>query len=277
MKFTLNCRGRLLDLSTPAIMAVLNITPDSFHRASRIQEADSVLKAAEKFLLQGAAIIDIGAQSSRQGAEFLNAEQEWSRLENILPILAKEFPDAIISIDTFHSIVAKRAVDEGCSIINDISAGNTDERMLQTVAELKVPYILMHMQGTPATMQKNPHYKNVVTEVMDFFDQKLSVLKSLGTTDILLDPGFGFGKLNEHNYALLKNLNAFSIFGMPVVAGLSRKSMITRILDIRAEEALNGTSVLNTLAILNGASILRVHDVIEAKQVITLMSQYSKA
>lgn len=275
MKYSLNCLGRALDLSTPAVMGILNFTPDSFFDGGKWNEVKAALNQAEKMLAEGAAIIDIGGQSTRPGAEFLDAETEWKRIAPSLQSICKAFPEAIISVDTFHSSVASRAVDSGARMINDISGGSLDAEMFATIARLKVPYVLMHMQGTPATMQKNPSYENVVSELIDFFSEKIAALKLLGAENIILDPGFGFGKTVEHNYSLLKTLNAFQLFKKPVLAGLSRKSMVTKVLNVKPEEALNGTSALNVIALLNGASILRVHDVIQARQVITLLNTYS--
>ncbi len=264
VKKTLNCRGKLLDLSTPAIMGIMNITPDSFHAGSRFTDENSALLHVEKMILDGADIIDIGGQSTRPGAVQISADEEWERIGKFIKLILNKFPGTIVSVDTFYSSVAEKALDAGVSIINDISAGEFDQRMPDLVAERQVPYIIMHMQGTPATMQQNPQYKNVVKDVLDFFAGKLNFLKSKNIHDIIVDPGFGFGKTSSHNYSLLKNLPLFRMFECPVLAGLSRKSMITKVLNVLPEEAKNGTTTLNTLAILNGASILRVHDVKEA-------------
>lgn len=276
MNFSLNCHGKLLDLSTPAIMGVVNLTPDSFFNGGAITTEKGLLEHVEFLLKNGSKIIDIGGQSSRPGAELISSEEEWSRIHNAITIILKEFPEAILSIDTFYSAVAQKAADLGASIINDISGGAMDDQMFKMMAKLKLPYVLMHIQGTPKTMQIDPQYKNVVREVWDFFDEKVAQLKALGVTQIILDPGFGFGKTVEQNYSLLKNLTAFHNFRLPVLAGLSRKSMINKVLKINTENALNGTTVLNTIAVMNGASILRVHDVIEAREVITLVEQYLK-
>lgn len=257
-------------------MAIINLTPDSFFDGGKIGSETELLRRVEQNLTDGARIIDIGGQSTRPGADFISADDEWTRLEIGLKAIRKTFPNAFISVDTFHSVVAEKAVDLGVSIINDISGGSMDPKMASTIGRLKIPYVLMHIQGTPTTMQLDPHYENVTLEVWNYFEKKISELRSHGCEQIILDPGFGFGKTNDHNFSLLKNLRAFSSLKLPTLAGLSRKSMINKVLGIKAQEALNGTTVLNTLAILNGASILRVHDVIEARQVITLMDQYQK-
>ncbi len=273
MKKSLNCNGRLVDLSTPAVMGILNLTPDSFHDGGKYIQNEVYLHHAESMLKAGALFIDIGAQSTRPGSARLTAEQEWERLETALLKLMKEFPAANFSIDTYHAAVAKRSVHAGAVLINDISGGSMDPAMFQTIAELHVPYIMMHIQGTPETMQLAPAYEDVVTEVIDYFNEKIGQLNSLGHTDILIDPGFGFGKTIAHNYELLRKMDLLKITGRPVVAGLSRKSMITKVLGISNMEALNGTSVLNTIALLKGADILRVHDVKEAVQAIYLVRQ----
>ena len=276
MNFSLNCHGKLVDLSTPTIMGVINLTPDSFFESSSFTTEKSLLEHVEFLLKNGAKIIDLGGQSSRPGAELVSSEEEWGRIQNAITIILKEFPDTILSIDTFYSTVAQKAADHGTIIYNDISGGSIDDQNFNIMAKLKLPYVLMHIQGTPNTMQIDPQYKNVVREVWDFFDEKVAQLKALGVTQIILDPGFGFGKTVEQNYSLLKNMTAFHNFRLPVLAGLSRKSMINKVLKINATKALNGTTVLNTIAVMNGASILRVHDVIEAKEVITLVEQYRK-
>ncbi len=268
---SINCRGRLLDLAQPQVMGILNITPDSFFDGARYQDPSAILQQAEKMLREGATILDIGGASSRSGAATVETAEELNRVIPVLMLLQKNFPDAILSIDTWRAAVAKAAVEAGAHIINDISAGNLDPAMLETVGTLQVPYILMHMQGNPDTMQKHPSYTDVVPEVLDFFIQKLSVLKGLGVKDIVLDPGFGFGKTLEHNFELLKNLDVFQVVtGLPVLAGISRKSMICKALGIPAAEALNGTSALHMVALQQGAKILRVHDVKEAVEVIQL-------
>lgn len=274
MKFTLNCRGTVVDLSTPAIMGIVNLTPDSFFDGGTLSSDKDLLDRVEFQLKNGAKIVDIGGQSTRQGAEVIQADDEWERINKAISIIMKEFPQTILSIDTFYSTVAKKAADLGAGIINDISGGSMDSEMFSTMAQLKLPYILMHIPGTPQTMHQIPEYGNIVNEVSVYFDKKISALKSHGVEQIILDPGFGFGKTVDQNYSLLKNLSSFHEFQLPILAGLSRKSMINKILKTNPDKALNGTTVLNTIAILNKASILRVHDVIEAQQVITLVEHY---
>ena len=277
MKKSLNCKGKLLDLSTPVIMGILNITPDSFYDGGQITGVDSALRLAESMLIEGALILDIGGQSTRPGAKSINSTEEWKRIGPSLISIKKHFPDAIISIDTFHSDVAKNAVEEGASIINDISAGEFDKGMFSFVLQRQVPYILMHMKGSPENMQENPQYENVVSEVLNYFINKVSHLKMMGLNDIIIDPGFGFGKIIENNFSLLKNLSLFQILDCPILAGVSRKSMITKTLNITPAEALNGTTALNAIALLNGASILRVHDVAEAMEANKLVIAYQKS
>ncbi|TAH43580.1 MAG: dihydropteroate synthase [Bacteroidetes bacterium] len=276
MKKYLNCSGRLLDLSTPIIMGILNLSPDSFFDGGKYPEEKNYIDAVRLMLDQGAGIIDIGAQSTRPGASLLASDEEWSRLHTPLKNLQREFPDAIFSIDTFYSSVAKKSVELGVSMVNDVSAGSIDPKMFSTVAALKVPYVLMHMQGVPATMQANPKYDNVSIELIDFFSEKTEQLLESGVTDIIIDPGFGFGKSMEHNFLLLKKLAVLKIHDMPILAGLSRKSMVSKVLGIKSNEALNGTTVLNTIALMKGADILRVHDVKEAVECVKLVTQLKK-
>jgi len=265
---TLNCNGRLLSLETPIVMGILNITPDSFYSGSRVADENMLLQKAEMMLKDGASILDIGGQSTRPGSELVNAEEESNRVLSMIELVERHFPEAIISIDTYYAAVAKRAVESGASIVNDISAGDLDTEMISTVAQLRVPYICMHMRGEPGTMQQMAHYDHVTREVLDFFIRKTDELKKAGIIDVLIDPGFGFGKTSEHNFRLLKELNAFKMLEKPIVAGLSRKSTVYKTLGIPVEEALNGTTVLHTLALLNGANILRVHDVKEAVEIV---------
>lgn len=268
---TLQCKGRLIDLSHPVVMGILNVTPDSFFDGGKYDNAHSVLRQAEKMLREGADLLDIGGASSRPGAVEVPEQEELQRVTPMIELILKEFPDALISIDTWRARVASAAVAAGAAIINDISAGNLDPKMFPTVAQLGVPYILMHMQGSPGTMQKNPHYEDVVTDVLDFFIQKTTALRVLGVKDIVLDPGFGFGKTVEQNYALLKNMETFRrVLDMPILAGISRKSMICKPLGISPAEALNGTTALHMVALQQGANILRVHDIKEAREVIRL-------
>lgn len=276
VKNTLDCSGTLLDLSTPRIMGILNLTPDSFHDGGRYLTEKEYVSRAGQLFEAGADILDIGGQSTRPGAVTISSEEEWLRVEQPIRKIRKEFPQSILSIDTFHSMVAERAIENGVSVINDISGGSMDKKMYAVAGRLKVPYVLMHIRGTPLTMQTNPEYDDVVKEVFDFFTKKIDVLISHGINDIVLDPGFGFGKNNEHNYSLLSNLSLFRMTGFPVLAGVSRKSMITRVLNVTNNEALNGTTVLNTLALLQGASLLRVHDVKEAIETRKLVHEYRR-
>ncbi len=267
---TIRCRERLLDLSRPVVMGILNVTPDSFFDGGEYQSVDAALRQTASMLETGATIIDIGGMSSRPGSVTVPVQEEMDRVLPVIEAIRAGFPDALLSIDTIHGGVAEAAVAAGAHIINDISAGRMDPDMFPTLARLDVPYILMHMQGTPADMQLAPLYDNAVEEVLDFFTARIKILRVLGVTDLILDVGFGFGKTVAHNYQLLKHLSDFTIFGLPVLAGLSRKSMINRVLGTRPEEALNGTSVLHLVALQQGASILRVHDVREAMEVIRL-------
>ena len=274
---SINCKGKLLSLDEPVVMGIINATPDSFYRGHLPLSIDEILLLAGKMISDGAAILDIGGQSTKPGSERISAQQETDRILPVIESIHAAFPQTILSVDTYQSAVAKVAVDAGASIVNDISAGNMDEDMLTTVAALQVPYICMHMQGTPATMQKNPVYTDVVKEVLDFFILKITECTAAGIKDIIIDPGFGFGKTVEHNFQLLKHLPVFGITNKPVLVGLSRKSVINKTLGIKAADALNGTTVLNSMALMNGASILRVHDVKEAKEAIALYNAYKKA
>jgi dihydropteroate synthase len=274
--FVLNCKGRSLTVDKPLVMGVINVTPDSFYSGSRRSGIDEILRTADQMLTDGADIVDIGGQSTRPGSEQLSLEEELRRVIGAVGSIHKKFPQAIISIDTFYSKVAKEAVESGASIVNDISAGNMDENMIPVVAALKVPYVLMHMQGIPKTMQVEPHYDNVVDEVFEFFQKKILSLQKAGIKDIVIDPGFGFGKTIAHNFELLRNLSSFTKLNHPILAGLSRKSFAYKTIGVGSDEALTGTIVLNTIALLNGASILRVHDVKEARQTIQLIREYIK-
>ena len=274
--FTLNCKGRLLVIDRPLVMGIINVTPDSFFSGSRFNDIDEILDQAEKMLNEGADIVDIGGQSTRPGSELLSAKEEIERVVPAILAIAKKFPHAIISVDTFYSAVAVAVVEAGASIVNDISAGNMDNKMIDTVAALKVPYILMHMKGTPQNMQENTIYENLIREVLDFFVARSNDSTKAGITDIIIDPGFGFAKTSGQNFELLKNLSIFKMLNKPILLGISRKSTIYKTLGIKAEDALNGTTVLNTVGLMNGASILRVHDVKEAKEAITLMSAMNK-
>ena len=273
---TLNCKGTLIDLSEPLVMGILNVTPDSFFDGGKYTNADNVLAHVSKMLEDGASIIDVGGMSSRPGAEVIDETEELKRVLPIIELIVAKFPEAIISIDTVNATVAEKSVEAGASIINDISAGSLDEKMFETVAKLGVPYILMHMQGRPETMQTNPTYEDLMTNILDFFIEKIGQLRALKVKDIILDPGFGFGKTVEDNFYLLKNIDAFKILGLPLLVGVSRKSMIYKVLKISAQEALNGTTVLNTLALENGAKILRVHEVKEAMETIQLWKKINE-
>jgi dihydropteroate synthase len=258
-------------------MGILNITPDSFYDGGKYPGMQDALKRAGKMIGEGASIIDIGAVSTRPGAEDVSEEEEIKRLIPVTEAVSREFPDTVISVDTYRSSVAERAADAGAHIINDISGGEFDLKIFATAARLHMPYVLMHMKGTPKTMQVNPHYDNITSEVLDFFHTRIEKLSALGVNDIILDPGFGFGKNLEHNYALLKNLTVLNTFQLPLLAGASRKSMINRVLGTTPESALNGTTVANTIALLNGAKILRVHDVKEAVEAVKIVSVYQKS
>jgi dihydropteroate synthase len=271
----MNCNGKLLDLSSPVVMGILNITPDSFYDGGKYPTTANALVHAERMISEGAAIIDIGAVSTRPDAIEIDEKEEWSRLKNVLPALRKKFPETIISVDTWRSSVAREAVACGADMINDISGGQFDQEMFAAIAGLQVAYIMMHTQGTPAAMQINPQYADVVDDVFDFFAENLRKLNKMGVSkNIIIDPGFGFGKTAKHNYELLSRLSKFKSFGFPVLAGLSRKSMIYKILGNQPSEALAGTIVLNTIALMNGAEILRVHDVREAVEAIKLVGFY---
>lgn len=274
LMFVLNCKGRPLVVDKPLVMGVINITPDSFYPGSRRSGVDNVLRMAEQMLNEGADIIDIGGQSTRPGSELLSADEELNRILSSLEAIHKNFPDSFISIDTFHSKVAGIAVEAGACIVNDISGGNMDENMTSVVAALKVPFVLMHMQGVPQTMQINPHYENVVQEIFDFFRQKITSIHHTGVKDVIIDPGFGFGKTIRHNFELLQHLQVFQKLNCPVMAGLSRKSFVYKTLRMGSEQALTGTIVMNTIALMNGADILRVHDVKEAVQTVRLFQSY---
>ncbi len=268
----INVNGSLLDLSQPRVMGILNVTPDSFYAGSRTQTEAEIVRRVKQIVSEGAAIIDIGAYSSRPNADNVSAREEMERLRMGLKILFEIQPDAVVSVDTFRADVARMCVEEyGVAIINDIAAGEMDAKMFHTVAALNVPYIMMHMQGTPQSMQQHPHYDNLLKEVFLYFARKVQQLRDLGVKDIILDPGFGFGKTMEHNYELLSHLEEFRIFELPLLVGVSRKSMIYRLLDITPQEALNGTTVLDTICLLKGADILRVHDVKEAVETVRIV------
>ncbi|MBT8220708.1 MAG: dihydropteroate synthase [Bacteroidia bacterium] len=275
-KKTLNCKGRLLWIEDPVIMGILNITPDSFYSESRVMLPQQALDKALSMINDGASIIDIGGASSRPGAQEVSEQEEMDRVLPIIETISKVIPDSILSIDTYRSSVAKAAVNSGASIVNDISAGRIDENMYPAIAEMEVPYILMHMQGNPQSMQKNPTYQNVTLEVLDFFIEELGKLRALNVKDVILDPGFGFGKMTSHNYELMNGLHTFRFLECIVLAGISRKSMIHKALNIAPEESLNGTTALHMKALMEGAKILRVHDVKPAVEVINLYKLLEK-
>jgi dihydropteroate synthase len=273
--FSINCKGTLLSLKIPVVMGILNTTPDSFYDGGKFNSIEHALYQTEKMLNDGASIIDIGGYSSRPGAETVDIEEELNRVIPVIEKIHSKFPDAILSIDTFRAKVAKNAINAGASIVNDISAGDDDPEMIATVGKLGVPYIAMHKQGTPKTMQQNPNYNNVTTEVLDYFIKKIQQYRAVGINDVIIDPGFGFGKNLEHNYSLLKSLAAFKMLDYPILVGVSRKRMINEVLTISAKDALNGTTVINTIALINGANILRVHDVKEAIETVKIINAYT--
>jgi dihydropteroate synthase len=274
----ISCKGKLIDLTTPKIMGILNITPDSFYDGGVFNNTDRALAQTEKMLLEGATFIDVGGASSKPGAVEISIDEELARVLPIIEEIQKRFPEAIISIDTYRSVVAQQAAATGAAIVNDISGGNLDAKMLGTVGALGgVPYIAMHMQGKPQNMQDNPSYDNVLVAIRSFFAAKIDEAHKAGIHDIIIDPGFGFGKTLDHNYSLLKSLSSMQMDGIPMLIGLSRKSMIHKLLEIEAADALNGTTVLNTIALQQGAQILRVHDVKEAQQAIHLIEKLTYA
>lgn len=274
----INVNGSLMDLSTPCVMGILNVTPDSFYEGSRMQTETEIARRVEQIMEEGAGMIDVGAYSSRPNAENISPREEMERLRMGLAILRKVQPDAVVSVDTFRADVARMCVEEyGVAIINDIAAGEMDKDMFRTVADLNVPYIMMHMQGTPQNMQQHPHYDHLLKEVFLYFAQKVQQLRDLGVKDIILDPGFGFGKTVEHNYELLAHLEEFRLFNLPLLVGVSRKSMIYRLLGTTPEEALNGTTVLDTISLMKGADILRVHDVREAVETVKIVGAIHNA
>ena len=270
----INAGGKLFDLEIPRVMGILNITPDSFYSGSLYNTNDEILQAAKRMLKDGADILDVGGYSSRPGAKDISAEEEHNRVLKAIKLINREFPEAIISVDTFRAEIAREAIVEcGASIINDISGGAADINMFEVVRSLNVPYIMMHMKGDPRTMQNKPVYEDIVADILKWFGERIFNLKSAGVKDIIIDPGFGFGKTIEHNFELLRRLGDFSIAGLPVLVGISRKSMIWKTLDIDADRALNGTTAINAIALFNGADILRVHDVKEAVQTIKLIDK----
>ncbi|WP_159802125.1 dihydropteroate synthase [Flavobacterium sp. MK4S-17] len=271
----INCKGTLIDLSQPRVMGILNCTPDSFYDGGRHSNESLLLQQAEKMLAEGAVFIDVGAYSSKPNAEFVTPEEELKRITPVIELILKNFPDTIISADTFRANVAKACIDAGAAIINDISAGLLDENMLAAVGKFKVPYIMMHMRGTPQTMVTLTQYEDIVKEMLLYFSERISAAREAGINDIIIDPGFGFAKTLQQNYEVLGKLDLLKIAGLPILAGLSRKSMIYKLLGITPDEALNGTTVLNTLALSKGAAILRVHDVKEAVEAVKIYNALS--
>lgn len=268
---SINCKGNLIDLSSPKIMGILNITPDSFYDGGKHESEKEVLHLTEKMLREGATFIDVGGYSSRPKAKNISEEEELKRISPVIESLINEFPEILISVDTFRSRVATESIALGACMVNDISAGNIDPNMFATISELQVPYIIMHMQGTPQNMQTRPTYTDIIYEIIQFFSEKIYQLRVLGVNDIIIDVGFGFGKTLEQNYKLLKELVLFKNLELPILTGVSRKSMIYKLLDGTSEQALNGTTAVNTIALLNGTSILRVHDVKEANEAIKIV------
>lgn len=269
---TININGQLLDFSTPRVMGIVNVTPDSFFSGSRTEAANEIIKRCARIIREGGTIIDVGAQSTSPASRFLDAKEEAGRLMPALKLIRDEFPDAILSVDTFYADVAKEAVEKyGVNIINDISGGQIDEQMFPVVAQLNVPYILMHMRGTPQTMQQFTHYDNFIQDILYYFSERKAKLNQLGVSDVIIDPGFGFSKTISQNYELMAYLKYFHIFEEPILVGISRKSMIYKLLGTTPEESLNGTSVLNAVALLSGADILRVHDVKEAVECVKII------
>jgi dihydropteroate synthase len=267
---TINCRGQIIDLSTPKIMGILNITPNSFYDGGKYSLENNAIAQVEKMLKEGATFIDIGAYSSKPNAEFVSEEEELNRIIPVVKTLIKEFPEALLSIDTFRSTVAQECINNGAALINDISAGSLDEKMMEVIASNNIPYIMMHLRGTPQTMHDQTNYEHIINEMITYFSDKVNKARSLGINDLIIDPGFGFAKTTDQNYEILSNLELFKMLELPILAGVSRKSMIYKTLDTSPEEALNGTTVLNTIAITKGATIIRVHDVKEAMECVKL-------
>lgn len=271
----INCKGQLIDLSIPKLMGVMNVTPDSFFDGGKYKNEYEIVTRAGKILTEGATFIDIGAYSSRPGADFVSEQEEIDRIVPAIEIILKHFPDALLSIDTFRAEVAKASIESGAAIINDIAAGGLDAKMFDVIAKYNVPYIMMHMRGNPQTMQTMTEYDDIVKEMLFYFSEKVAKARSLGINDLILDPGFGFAKTTEQNYEVLQKMELFNTLDLPVLAGISRKSMIYKTLNITAQEALNGTTVINTIALTKGAKILRVHDVKEAMECVTLFNKMS--
>ncbi|VXB99268.1 Dihydropteroate synthase [Flavobacterium sp. 9AF] len=270
---TINCKGNLIDLSVPKVMGILNATPDSFYDGGKYKSEIAILNQVEKMITEGATFIDIGAYSSKPGAEFVSEEEELNRLLPVIDLILSKFPEILLSIDTFRSKVAKQAILHGASLINDISAGLLDDKMLETVASLQVPYVMMHMKGTPKTMQGFAHYENICKEMMFYFSERMEKARQLNINDLIIDPGFGFAKTLDQNYEIMKYLNYFHFLELPILVGISRKSMLYKLLDTQPEQALNGTTALHMIALQKGTSILRVHDVKEAVECVTIFEK----
>jgi len=274
---SINCKGRLITFDIPLVMGIINTTPDSFYKGSRKENVETVIQTAERMLVEGATILDVGGQSTRPGSTRVPVDEELKRTIPAIEAITHAFPNAFISADTFYAKVAEEAVAAGASMVNDVSAGSVDDTLLETVGRLGVPYVLMHMQGDPQTMQQNPVYNNVVLEVFDYLNFKIKSLTEAGVKDIIIDPGFGFGKTAKHNLQILQQLDYFKKLGLPLLIGLSRKATIYKTLGITADEALNGTTVLNTISLLKGADILRVHDVKEAVEAVKLVQAFKSS
>ncbi len=270
---TINCKGQLIDLTTPKVMGILNVTPNSFYDGGMYKSSSEMLTKVGKMLSDGATFIDVGAYSSKPSAEYVSEEIELQRIIPIINLILEYYPEALLSVDTFRSEVAKVCIENGAAIINDISAGNLDDKMLETIAKYNVPYIMMHMRGTPETMQKMTSYEDIVKEILFYFSEKVANARSFGINDLIIDPGFGFAKTLDQNYEVLQKMELFEILELPLLAGFSRKSMIYKTLQSSAEDALNGTTILNTVALTKGAKILRVHDVKEAMECVTLFNK----
>ncbi|MFV5700044.1 dihydropteroate synthase [Flavobacterium sp. ZT3R17] len=270
---TINCKGQLIDLSTPKVMGILNVTPNSFFDGGKYKNDNEILSRVEKILIDGATFIDLGAYSSKPSAEFVSEEEEISRIVPAIDLILKKFPETIISIDTFRAEVAKASIESGAAIINDIAAGNLDEKMFDIIAKYNVPYIMMHMRGNPQTMQTLTNYGDIVKEMVFYFSERIAKARSFGINDLIIDPGFGFAKTLEQNYEVFQKMELFNLLELPMLIGISRKSMIYKTLNSNAEQALNGTTVLNSLALTKGAKILRVHDVKEAMECVTLFNK----
>ena len=270
---TINCKGILVDLSTPKVMGILNVTPNSFFDGGKYKNETEILSQVEKMVLEGATFIDIGAYSSKPSAEFVSEQEEIARIVPVVDLILKHFPETIISIDTFRSEVAKASIESGAAIINDIAAGNLDEKMFEIIAKYNVPYIMMHMRGNPQTMQTLTDYDDIVKEMLFYFSEKVAKARSFGINDLIIDPGFGFAKTIDQNYEVFQKMELFNILELPLLVGISRKSMIYKTLNTTIENALNGTTVLNTLALTKGAKILRVHDVKEAMECVALFNK----